>query len=218
MNEPQNWELWYHPRFGIRYALRTKGVKVPIPPHVHKLGPERVKKYIPVDLLDLEQTEVVPAITDKRTGAVIRPRTVGTVRPYEKFIYNIWIPKFLLTSSLMLKGDFPSERKAMEIGKMFLIDVDPELKKSSWITVPDADTTELSKRSVHMSDEGFQSLLEAVKKLTMAQVEAGVPIRHNWEGIGLELRKQYGGLGPDLLVRLQRQIRDWMQSEGLMYT
>ena len=201
MDRPENRELWLHPFFGIRKAMRTQRMFIPKP---ETLPPE-VSKF-PSGLLELTRHEVIPAKIDPETGREIEPQKTGHIQHYEKFVREVWFPKWLYSSRNSRRGLFPTWRRAQMVAKAFDITVDTNLKSSSWFTMSTPDMGREARRSVLVTEDVYLEWKQRILSDIEVCWKRGRPFTPDWDTMASSLASIFGPRTPEFMTRLKSEL------------
>lgn len=202
MDSPEHRDLWYHPYYGIKTALKKMGMHVPTP---------RWKKIavFPSDIIDLqfhdiEMTE--KARRDPVSGEVVERSEMGARRPYEMFIRETWIPKWLYSSKSSRDGVFLDTKRAQIVAGAFGITVDRGVKASSWFRTGTPNVVAEAERSVMIPEETFQDVKQRMITTMESLWERGKHFEPDWGMFTQAYRGMLGAMTQPFMDRLKREL------------
>jgi hypothetical protein len=201
MDRPENRELWLHPFFGIREAMQRWGMFIPKPQDL----PPEVSKF-PSGLLELTRHEVIPAKIDPETGREIEPQKTGHIQHYEKFVREVWFPKWLYSSRNSRRGLFPNLKRAQMVAKAFDITVDTHLESSSWFTVSAPDMGREARRAVLVTEDAYLEWKQRILSDIEVCWKKGRPFMPDWDTMASHLAGIFGPRTAEFMTRLKSEL------------
>lgn len=208
MDHPEHRDLWYHPYWGIKAALKKFKVAVPTPRWRTPAG----ASPFPSSILDLEYHDIIPERIDPVTGEVRHGGGMQTRRTYETFVRDYWLPAFLYRSKSARTGLFPDTKNAQAVASAFGITVDRYAKSSDWFRTQTPDIVTEAERSVEVSEEAYQQVRDSIMEGIKANASQGMSYHPDWNIVMQLLASLFKGRARDVYVRLKAEIDPYIDS------